>query len=222
VFEIDHASREIFARLSANVEARGKHILFAGTREHFRFRKHLLKRFPDAEGRPLLMFADVDRALEWCENGILREKMVQTAPRAATKGCGDQYLCRGMTAEQLASLEQAARTVRFAAGESIFRAGDPASSFFFILSGQVDAFVTSETRREVRLSTLGPGSSFGELSLLNDGRRTAHVKAASDCECLEIPFEGLEEGVKTRLLLNLAGQLADRLGREAREVELLG
>jgi glutaminase len=222
VFEIDHASRELFARISATLDARGTQVLFVHTREHYRFRRHLLKRFPDAERQPLLMFEDVDHALEWCEEGLLRQVMVRAQPSEAAGGCADQYLCRDMTAAQLASLEAVARRVRFAAGDTVFRAGDAAGSFYFILRGQVDAYVTAESRREVRLSTIGPGGSFGELSMLNDRRRTAHVRAATDCECLEVPFEGLEEGVKTRLLLNLAGQLADRLGREAREVQVLG
>ncbi len=104
----------------------------------------------------------------------------------------------------------------------MFRTGEPADSFFFILSGEIEAYVATDSRREVRLATLGPGSSFGELSMLNERRRTADVRAASDAKCLEMCFDGLDGEVKTKLLLNLAGQLASRLERDARELRKLG
>jgi glutaminase len=127
-----------------------------------------------------------------------------------------------MTSAEIASLQGTARTVQFADGETVFRTGEPADSFFFILRGEVDVFVTTGSRYEVRLATLGPGSSFGELSMLNERRRTADVRATAETECLEVHFDGLHEAVKTRLLLNLAGQLANRLERDARELRQLG
>ncbi len=77
VFELDHASREIFARLAQAMTELGKTVLFAHTREHYRLRKHLLRHFPEAEQEPLLKFEDVDHALEWCENELLSCRMVQ-------------------------------------------------------------------------------------------------------------------------------------------------
>lgn len=222
VVEIDHATREIFARFCSTLEAAGKPLLFASTREHYRFRKHLIGTWPQAEAEPLLRFDDVDHALEWCEDRLLDQGPERPANPPEVRGCADQYLCRGMTEPETAALESGGRPIRFAEGETVFRAGDPATSFYFILKGQADVFVPAESRRAVRLATLGPGSSFGELSMLNERRRTADVKAATELECLEVDFDALEEGVKTKLLLNLAGQLARRLEREAQEARKLG
>jgi glutaminase len=222
VVELDHATREIFGRLARAMAALGKSVLFAHTREHYRFRKHLLKEFPDAEKQSLLQFDDVDHALEWCEEALIRQRTVQPPPPRAVTGCAEQYLCRGMTPEDVAVLERQARRVSFAGGDVVFRTGEPAGSFFFILRGELDVYVVTDSRREVRLATLGPGSSFGELSMLNERRRTADVRAASEAECLEVDFDGLDEGVKTKLLLNMAGQLASRLERDARELKELG
>jgi len=58
--------------------------------------------------------------------------------------------------------------------------------------------------------------------MLNDGRRTADVRAASDLECLEVDFDTLDDGIRARLLINLAGQLARRLERDAEETRELG
>ena len=201
--------------------ALGKSVLFVHTREHYRFRKHLLRQFPNAEKQPLLQFDDVDHALEWCEGDLIRQQLVQPPPSREAKGCADQYLCRGMTPAETAVLESVGRRVRFSKGDSLFRAGDPADSFFFIVRGDVEVYVATDSRREVRLATLGPGSSFGELAMLSDRRRTADVRAASEAECLEVRFDDLDEAVKTKLLLNLAAQLAGRLERDARELRQL-
>jgi glutaminase len=222
VFELDHATREIFARLARAMDTLGKALLFAHTREHYRFRRHLLKHFPDAETHPLLAYDDVDHALEWCEEGVLRDRLGQSRPTPGVSACAEQYLCRGMAPTEVAALEHTARPVHFARGDHVFRAGDPAESFFFILSGEVEVYLVTDSRREVRLATLGAGSAFGELSMLNERQRTADVRAVTDTECLEVRFDGLDEGVRTRLLVNLAGQLAQRLGRDAREIRQLG
>jgi len=37
-----------------------------------------------------------------------------------------------------------------------------------------------------------------------------------------VRFDDLDDGVKTKLLLNLAGQLASRLERDARELRQIG
>jgi glutaminase len=222
VYALDHATQEMFGRMAAELAALDKPVLFAHTREHYRFRKHLLRCFPGSEQQPLLQFDDVDHALEWCEDRLVRQQMVQTAATQPVASCADQYLCRDMSADEVASLERGARHVRFAAGERVFRAGDPADSFFFILQGEVEVYVATDSRREIRLVTLGPGSSFGELSMLSERRRTADVRALGAVECLEVRFDALDEGVKTRLLINLASQLAKRLDRDARELRQVG
>jgi glutaminase len=222
VFELDHATREIFARLADAMESAGKPVLFAHTREHYRFRRHLLRHFPDAESGPLLAHDDVDHALEWCEERLLRDKLGLAPATARSGGCADQFLCRGMTPTEVGALQNKARQVRFAKGEHVFHAGDPADSFFFIVGGEVEVYVATDSRREVRLATLGAGSAFGELSMLDQRRRTADVRATADTECLEVHYDVLDEAVKTRLLLNLAAQLAQRLSRDAKEIRQLG
>jgi CRP-like cAMP-binding protein len=127
-----------------------------------------------------------------------------------------------MASAQVDALERMGRRVRVAKGSPAFRAGDPGDSIVFILRGEVEVYVATESRREVRLATLGPGSSCGELAMLSEPRRTAGVRAASGAECLEVRFDDLDAAVKTKLLLDLGAQLVGRLEREARELRQLG
>jgi CRP-like cAMP-binding protein len=134
----------------------------------------------------------------------------------------DQYLCQGMTEAEINQLLSLGKMTRFAKGEVIFRAGEYADSFFFVLDGKVDVTVNAGINREIRLATLGSGTAFGEVSMLNERRRAADVTAARDTECLEVSFDDLDAEVKTKLLLNLASQLSHKIYRDAREIRYLG
>jgi CRP/FNR family transcriptional regulator, cyclic AMP receptor protein len=64
------------------------------------------------------------------------------------------------------------------AGQLLTTKGEPGLEFF-VVEGRAKA-----SRKDVNLATLGPGSSFGELALLDGGPRTATVVAATDMRLL--------------------------------------
>jgi glutaminase len=220
VSDVDRAASQIFTRLARSLRQAGKHVFFANTHDHYPFYKYLTKHLPEAGDGELLRFEDTDRALEWCENRIIQRADARVG--AAGIDIRDQYLCQNMTEAEISQMLSAGRMTRFAKGEVIFRAGESADSFFFILDGQVDVTVNAGINREIRLATLGSGTAFGEVSLLNERRRAADVAAARDTECLEVNFDDLDAEVKTKLLLNLASQLSHKIYRDAREIRYLG
>ncbi|HEX6959191.1 MAG TPA: cyclic nucleotide-binding domain-containing protein [Ferrovibrio sp.] len=72
----------------------------------------------------------------------------------------------------------------FAAGEVIFRAGQPSYSAYLIQSGRVDLVRQRDDGSEEKLRSVGAGEVLGELSLLTDGVRlaTAIAREATACE----------------------------------------
>jgi CRP/FNR family cyclic AMP-dependent transcriptional regulator len=66
----------------------------------------------------------------------------------------------------------------FAAGDTIAREGQSGVGFFVIESGEA-----SVTRDGEQVATLGPGTYFGEIALIDDGARTATVTATSELKC---------------------------------------
>jgi CRP/FNR family transcriptional regulator, cyclic AMP receptor protein len=64
-------------------------------------------------------------------------------------------------------------------GRVLTKRGEPGLEAFVIVDGEAEV-----TRKGVSLATLGPGSLFGELALLDGGQRTATVTAASDMRLL--------------------------------------
>ena len=89
----------------------------------------------------------------------------------------------GLTAAELADIAERMRRHRFARGDVIIRQGDLGETFYLVRSGTVDV-----TRRagaagpEHHVTTLGPGTCFGEHALIEDELRNASVVAAEEVE----------------------------------------
>ena len=67
------------------------------------------------------------------------------------------------------------------AGESLFKAGEPADAAYFVVSGEL-ALALDDAERQV-----GPDSLVGETALMADVLRHASAKATENCELLRIP-----------------------------------
>jgi MFS family permease len=81
----------------------------------------------------------------------------------------------------LEHLAGAAVPVAVAAGDAVFREGDPGDRFYVVEAGEVEI---SAGGRAIRM--LGPGESFGEIALLRDVPRTATVLAVAGCALLAL------------------------------------
>jgi glucose-6-phosphate 1-dehydrogenase len=65
----------------------------------------------------------------------------------------------------------------FAPGDFIIRKGDVGQEMYFVVGGDVDVLDGDKV-----LATLGPGSNFGETSLLLSETRTASIRAKTYCD----------------------------------------
>jgi CRP/FNR family cyclic AMP-dependent transcriptional regulator len=96
-------------------------------------------------------------------------------------------LLRGVAPEDVAELTERARRRRFAAGEVVFHAGDPADTLHLVRSGRFAVRITTEFGATATLNVVGPGGAFGELALLTpDAPRSATVAALEEAETLSI------------------------------------
>lgn len=219
VFEIDPAATSILVSFSDILATRGIRLFFTGANDHNLFIRRIRAASLDLVSPSLFVFDEIDRALEWCENALLAS--LGLAADLGESVIGDistQYLCSGFSAMELTSLESLGRPVQFRAGEKICHLGQPAESFFFVLEGEVEAMVVTDTQHSLRLTIIGAGMFFGEIAMLTDRKRSANIVASRDTRCLEILYDALEGSVKTKLVANLAAHLARKI---VRDTELL-
>ncbi len=82
--------------------------------------------------------------------------------------------------------------VKFAAGADIYHYGEPGDSIYVVSSGQVEVFTKNDTGERIVLEVAGRGDFFGELSLLDNGTRSASVVAVAETETLRLDRGDLE------------------------------
>jgi len=81
---------------------------------------------------------------------------------------------------------EAFEPVSYGFGEVILEEGAGADGFYVIVSGSARVLRRGEQGEERSLGTLGPGDTFGEIALLEDGDRTATVRSSGAVEALRL------------------------------------
>ena len=83
------------------------------------------------------------------------------------------------------------RERRYAAGEVVFREGDPAASLLFVAEGELEARQHAGGAQS-RLGRIGPGQLVGESALVDPTPRAATVTAVRTSTVFEIGDEAVE------------------------------
>lgn len=99
----------------------------------------------------------------------------------------------GMTSAQLRKLAAALVESRYPISEHIFHEGDDGTSMYIIADGKVRISKMVPGIGEEALAILEVGQYFGEMSLIEDGPRSADAIAHSSCTLYELSREKLDE-----------------------------
>ena len=97
---------------------------------------------------------------------------------------------------ELRSVAQSTRPRQFPQGHRIFEQGQPGTDLYLVISGAVDIVQNGTT-----IVTLGPGSNFGEMAMLDEPLRSASAVCAEACELMVIPREAFFAMLQTNPLL---------------------
>ena len=90
---------------------------------------------------------------------------------------------------------------------------DPGDALYVVLGGQVKVVIVGEDGREVILSILDDGDFFGEMALIDDLPRSAHVIATQDSTLLVLRREDFHRCLEgsPRIALGLLRAMSRRL-----------
>jgi CRP-like cAMP-binding protein len=91
-------------------------------------------------------------------------------------------LLQGLPDSEIRSLEKQMKTVKHPAGHEVVVRGDNGVGFMIVLDGTLTVSTIQGKSRK-----LGPGDSFGEMSLLDHEGRSASIKADTDVSLATIP-----------------------------------
>ncbi len=110
---------------------------------------------------------------------------------------GSNPLFQNLEAAQLRVLSAYFVSRQYSPGSFLFKMGDPGESCFVVKRGKIELSLRDHSGDKMVLTEFGPGEIFGEISLLDNGPRTATAMASEDTELLELKREEL-----TRYLQN--------------------
>ena len=82
-----------------------------------------------------------------------------------------------LSEEQLDEVRRTTRLRQFERRELVCRKDDPADGLYLLFSGQLQVMDVAENGQEIGLNLIKPGAFFGELSVVDDRPRAAHVVA---------------------------------------------
>jgi glutaminase len=179
------------------------------------------------EERLLRVFSDTDTALEWCEDQLLaRSPRGSPGPKFAL---AELELFKGLTREEYRLIEPIVRPLIFDKGDVIIREGDEAKLFFVVARGTVSVQISvqGQGERKKRVASIGPGLTFGEMALLDGGKRSADIVADERVICYGLAVEQLQElaaeypNIMITMLGNLTRDFSERLRHANEEIGTL-
>ena len=116
---------------------------------------------------------------------------------------------------ELARFAEVTREREYPKNSVILFEDDPGDALYIVSSGQVKVVLIGEDGREVILSVMGDGDFFGEMSLIDDEPRSAHVIAMKDSQLLVLRRDDFQARLEEnpRIALKLLRVLVQRLRR---------
>ncbi|MGE0830103.1 MAG: glutaminase A [Hyphomonadaceae bacterium] len=228
VYSADDAASRLLIQFSQAMSEGGRRLIFANLLADgplAALRTELLQALPALSGA---VFDSRDAALEWCENDLIAGATPST--RGAALDLADLDIFNGLTPAELALAAGAAKMVEFAKGDTIIKEGEDADSVFIVAQGTASVRIATregQGGRSIRLGAMGPGMSFGEMALLNGGKRSADVIADEAVRCYRMPVKALKAlsaehpSVYIKMLSNITRDVSERLRLANSEIRAL-
>src|SRR5258705_1748774 len=167
---IDSSAAYSFAQIKRSAEERGVKLVLV----HLPPAAEKALRSSEFISKEVSIIAELDQALEWCENEIIAQHPCLEQEEASLRDWFTQILGTEHDAQELI---RRCQRIEVDAGEIIVRAGDPADSMHFILDGRVGIMVPADEDRTTRVRSLGRYTTIGEMGLVSHAPRNATIQA---------------------------------------------
>ena len=136
---------------------------------------------------------------------------------------GATSLFAGVEGEHLRDLSGIAMLASYKPRVNIFSSGDPGDGFYLVKEGRVKVFMLSPDGKEQILHIVGPGESFGEVSVFAGQSFPAHAVTLDKSRLVFLPRDDFVALVSANpaLAFNLLAALSQRLRQFAMMIDAL-
>jgi SulP family sulfate permease len=217
---IDSSATHSFSQIKEAADSAGVRLVLVNMTPDLERAFHLAR----LSTRKVDVATNLDRALESCEQAVI------AAHRA---GSDEAQTLHGWLSEALGGAEHADRLVQHCRridvqpGEVIAREGEPTHAMHFVLEGRVGIVVDFGDSRAVRVRSLGPRTTIGEMGLIAGRPRSATIQAELASVLYELPAARYEEikrndpALGQALLSYVIAVMAERLSFASRAIGVL-
>lgn len=212
VAAISSGAMTLLKALVTGIRGSGGRVIISGIKPQSLIEQSFEANFT-VEGEKPIYFTNLDDAMIWAEDQIIFRR---GGFEHISEGVdlAEQELLFNLPPETLAHVRARISEETFRTGARIIAADSAADSIYFVQKGMVSIKLASGTR----LSTLGPGTCFGELALLpGSTTRSADVVADTPVTCLKLSLAdyeaicALDASARGIIMGNLSALVAERL-----------
>jgi cAMP-dependent protein kinase regulator len=104
---------------------------------------------------------------------------------------GEVEILKTLTNYERSKIADALEMVKYPAGSTIIREGEPGTAFFILESGEAEVYKKG-ANEDKPVAKYKKGDYFGELALLNDAPRAATVIAVTEVKVASLGKEGFQ------------------------------
>jgi len=174
--------------------------------------------------KDIIVAPDLDRALENCEQEVINAHRAEDSNARSLRS----WLTEALGTRELADrLAEYCRRLEVQKDAVIARQGDTASSMHFILEGRVGILIDLGGGKTVRVRSLGPHTTVGEMGLITHQPRSATIQAEAASVLYELDTEAFERikreqpALSQALLGYVIAVMTERLGFANRAIGVL-
>ena len=229
VLSIDFTATNMLLQIRKKIEKVNGVLIFSSVPQSVPTGKNLLHYLENfgfsSLGVGIEFFPELTDALEWVEDKILQEEFQDEDDKPYE--LQEFEFFEGASEKAMSTLKVGVHEKEFKKGETIFKIGDSGGEIYFIRKGNVRIEIPLPNGNSAHRATFSTGGFFGDMSFLDNEKRSADAIVSSDEASLYIlsrnNFNEISEKypeVSTIFYEKLAYQLSNRL--RSNVIELTG
>ncbi len=224
VNDMDGSGVVSFSKLKQIAQKQNLYLLFTNISSHIKLELEREGCLDYAENSVCLIFPDLDRGLQWCEEQILNSSNLKNQELIPLTKQLEIALGNKVQAEHLISYLEAV-DIKF--GEYLFHQGDAFNGLYLVGSGKVSVVLELGEGQTKRIRTYTAGNTIGEMGLYRKAPRMASVVADENSRLYFLSTEAFEKieiaepilaATFHKFIVNL---LAERLNHREEELQQL-
>ncbi len=176
VQSVDFTAVNMFKQILARVKSKNGYLIFSSIPISLPTGLNLTAYFENlglTSTENLKYFDDIDSALQWSEDEIIKNSDVEIAKDKEPLLIHELEILSGFPDKAIAALASCMEEKRFSKNEKIFSIQDESDEIYFVRKGNIKIVLPINETKSYHLVTISRGSVFGEMAFIDKVKRSA-------------------------------------------------